>query len=464
MATCPFCRASVTPQRTADGKLVCPACNNTGQPVQPPVPAAAPWPAPQPAPTAWPPPEPSAPAPWLPLPASPVPQGRARGALASLILGIVSFPLYVFGIATAIPAIITGIRARRRVRESGGHLSGGGMALAGQILGWVYLGLVPFVVLAAVVFVLVQNLSGAEDTFVTNTLHIPSGDAWLQGFPVGDGATYRFEVEATNGIPIAASLRPVDDWMDPDLVPGASLWEDGGLQVGTTMTFTPGDYALVMVCEEVEDCAVRYRITREDPAASRSEPTTGSSSPAGQTPAPGATAPGTTAGSGCPPVPAAGNTARVASWQPDAEPGSGSYLVVDGDAGARFGAGHRVYSQQDHAFDDDAGRAALLIRAFLPDNQGYAWTLDLRLPAACGGLQEGMLYPLATGDGSEDPPTPRLQMIVDDVRCQESRASFVVDELVADSAGNPIRLVMRIEFHCQREAPAAMAKLVWEFQ
>lgn len=60
-------------------------------------------------------------------------------AVISLITGIASyFFLPFFG---AIAAIITGILAKKQIRESSGKLSGLGMANAGQILGWIHIGL-----------------------------------------------------------------------------------------------------------------------------------------------------------------------------------------------------------------------------------------------------------------------------------------------------------------------------------
>jgi prepilin signal peptidase PulO-like enzyme (type II secretory pathway) len=52
--------------------------------------------------------------------------------MASLVLGIV----WIFGIG-AILAVIFGFVERKQIRESGGRQGGGGMALAGIILGFV---------------------------------------------------------------------------------------------------------------------------------------------------------------------------------------------------------------------------------------------------------------------------------------------------------------------------------------
>ncbi len=90
------------------------------------------------------------------------PQKNAPLAIVSLVLGIVGVPcctLFVFGIA----AVVTGFLARRQIDASQGALKGGGMAMAGLVLGAVT------IVLAIVVWVL--NLTGAIDSnysFETN--------------------------------------------------------------------------------------------------------------------------------------------------------------------------------------------------------------------------------------------------------------------------------------------------------
>ena len=81
-------------------------------------------------------------------------QQRTNGlAVASLVLGIV----WVFGIGSIL-AVIFGFVARRQIRESGGGQSGGGMALAGIILGFVgVLGLILWIALVAVVATTIER-------------------------------------------------------------------------------------------------------------------------------------------------------------------------------------------------------------------------------------------------------------------------------------------------------------------
>ncbi len=63
----------------------------------------------------------------------------AGTAIASLVTGILSF--LCCGPFTGIPAIICGHIAKKRINEQPDRLTGGGLALAGLILGYVNLGL-----------------------------------------------------------------------------------------------------------------------------------------------------------------------------------------------------------------------------------------------------------------------------------------------------------------------------------
>lgn len=60
-------------------------------------------------------------------------------AIISLIAGIASY--FIVPLLGAIAAIITGNNAKKEINQSGGRLSGFGMAKWGVILGWVNIGL-----------------------------------------------------------------------------------------------------------------------------------------------------------------------------------------------------------------------------------------------------------------------------------------------------------------------------------
>jgi len=69
-------------------------------------------------------------------------------AIWSLVLGILSF--LCFGFFAGIPAVICGHAARSNIRKSQGALAGGGMALAGLILGYIGIVVTTLGVLAAI--------------------------------------------------------------------------------------------------------------------------------------------------------------------------------------------------------------------------------------------------------------------------------------------------------------------------
>lgn len=125
MAYCPRCGTQV-----ADDARICPNCSYALSPVgssqevagQQPV---APDPAPQP-PMAGSQAFPSA----APVPAQPKTDG---GAIASLVLAIAGF--VICPVIPSIIAIPIGLSAEKRIKESGGTLTGEGLAKVGWILG-----------------------------------------------------------------------------------------------------------------------------------------------------------------------------------------------------------------------------------------------------------------------------------------------------------------------------------------
>ena len=79
-------------------------------------------------------------------------------AIWSLILGILSF--ICFGFFAGIPAVICGHIARSKIKQSQGALTGGGMALAGLILGYVGLVVTTIAVIGAI---MVPNFIAYKD-------------------------------------------------------------------------------------------------------------------------------------------------------------------------------------------------------------------------------------------------------------------------------------------------------------
>ena len=76
----------------------------------------------------------------------PVKTGTSGLAIASLICGLGSFLL---SIITGIPAIIMGHIAMSKIKKSQGTIGGHGVALAGTILGYVSIALIPIIAILA---------------------------------------------------------------------------------------------------------------------------------------------------------------------------------------------------------------------------------------------------------------------------------------------------------------------------
>lgn len=84
-------------------------------------------------------------------PVYPAPALKRESSLAivSLIAGIVGWTILPF--IGSIVAVITGHMAKKEIRESGGTMSGDGMALAGLILGYTMIGVALLVLVVIIV-------------------------------------------------------------------------------------------------------------------------------------------------------------------------------------------------------------------------------------------------------------------------------------------------------------------------
>jgi hypothetical protein len=82
-------------------------------------------------------------------------------AIVSLITGILSWIMLPF--LGAIAAVVTGHIAKKEIRNSGGMITGNGMATAGLILGYVQLGF--FVLAVCVITVLALMAPNMSDIF-----------------------------------------------------------------------------------------------------------------------------------------------------------------------------------------------------------------------------------------------------------------------------------------------------------
>jgi hypothetical protein len=66
-------------------------------------------------------------------------EGTCSSAIAALVLGILGIPMGC--VPLGLLAVFLGVYARGKIEESGGRLSGGGMATAGIVLGVISSGL-----------------------------------------------------------------------------------------------------------------------------------------------------------------------------------------------------------------------------------------------------------------------------------------------------------------------------------
>lgn len=90
-------------------------------------------------------------------------------AIVSLIAGIIGWTIVPF--IGSIVAVITGHLAKKEIRESGGTMSGDGMALAGLILGYTMIGMallaLVIVIIALAVFIpAVSQTSGSFNSLM----------------------------------------------------------------------------------------------------------------------------------------------------------------------------------------------------------------------------------------------------------------------------------------------------------
>ena len=80
------------------------------------------------------------------------PARNSTMAIVSLIAGIAG--LFVVPVVGSIVAVITGHMAKREIRESGGQLSGDGLATAGLILGYIGVGFAMLGICIAVIWLI----------------------------------------------------------------------------------------------------------------------------------------------------------------------------------------------------------------------------------------------------------------------------------------------------------------------
>ena len=138
---------------------------------QPPYPQQPAAPPPYPQQPGYPPQQPGYPtygAPGYPPPGYGVSRQNEGLAVASMVIGIVSFVLacgYGIGLLGSPVALVMGRVSMKRIDQSGGQLGGRGMAQAGFVMGGIGTVLLVLVIIAVVVVIIVAANGGFDDTY-----------------------------------------------------------------------------------------------------------------------------------------------------------------------------------------------------------------------------------------------------------------------------------------------------------
>lgn len=450
---CPFCKSVVEPTLDVTGRKRCPACDNTGKIAAPPpapsYPPAASEPWTQPAPPAWQP-----------------PQGNAPGATAALVLGIVSFVLSLLGIVTAILAIVFGSKAKRLIEQSGGALSGAGRAKAGRILGWVYLGIIPLIVLA-VVFVLVTKLATvAAPIHYTDVQQVQPQRELLRAFSVpAGGAVVNYTYASSGGTDAqAAPVRSVS-LENPQARAGSPEWAPSSGPDGSgSVTLVADTYSLRLDCFDVVTCTITYTIDIQPTAAASTATNAPPSTPSRSltttsvSPATSSTSSSTTGQATCSTTTTvAAAPSQLEAWQPPAGavPATGVYLYIESQPGDVLGKGE-TFSATDQC------------ATFQPRLDGAAFSLLAQVVRGYDAIVahpanetrfQTKTYEAATSSSLDGAKGPGL--LVYSRRDCETTGRFIVDEADYDSNGDLRSLTVRFSQHCSGISPGLVGKFHW---
>jgi hypothetical protein len=123
-------------------------------------------------------------------------------AIASLVLGIV----WVFGVGSIL-AVIFGFVSRKQIRESGGRQGGGGMAIAGIVLGFV--GVASFILWIVLVIAVTTSLNNCFDhvqTNVNSSTCVSNTGTGNSGAPFNSGSTGSLGNGTSSPAPVPSSM------------------------------------------------------------------------------------------------------------------------------------------------------------------------------------------------------------------------------------------------------------------
>ena len=161
-------------------------------------------------------------------PGQPIHPETSGKAIASLILG---FLFIVF--PAAILAVVFGHLSYSEIKRSAGRLKGKGMAIAGLILGYCGVALIPFLIIAAIAIpsLLRSRIAGNQAYAVgglrtINTAAITYASTYNQGYPTSLAA---LGPSRSGGAPDADAADLIDEVMA------------SGTRSGYIFTYTPGE-------------------------------------------------------------------------------------------------------------------------------------------------------------------------------------------------------------------------------
>ncbi|HZT71009.1 MAG TPA: DUF4190 domain-containing protein [Terriglobia bacterium] len=155
-------------------------------------------------------------------------------ATASLVLGI-----FFFIFPAAVLAIIFGHLSRSKIRRSGGTLVGMGRALAGLILGYMGVAIIPLLIIAAIAIPnllrsrIAANQASAVGSLRTyNTAEVTYASTYNTGYSATLGY---LGPPAAGAMPTATAAGLVDD-----VLSGGSPTAMGAVKSGYSFTYSPG--------------------------------------------------------------------------------------------------------------------------------------------------------------------------------------------------------------------------------
>jgi lysylphosphatidylglycerol synthetase-like protein (DUF2156 family) len=100
-----------------------------------------------------------------------VPQAETNGlAVASLVCGILGVVLPFIPLIPSVLAVVFARRSKRQIASSDGLQTGRGLAVAGQVLGWVGIALTLLGILGLIALFAVADVSNVEFSPVQDTL------------------------------------------------------------------------------------------------------------------------------------------------------------------------------------------------------------------------------------------------------------------------------------------------------